>query len=171
MKNPDGITPRLSETCTKLDIGLQDYSNMNAGILQINEHNSDTKNSEVREGYQNNLKKHWLHSRTEFSTSKISAKNDWLPKGTLVSILGKWTGRVLTTKTDKQLGRWSCVNLQGKEDQVISIYSAYRVPQDTLPGPFTTYTQQYQLLQDNEETDLCPRRKFIIYLIKEIKTK
>ena len=90
----------------------------------------------------------------------------------MISILNNWTNRVLTSETDPtQMGRWSCVHLKGKKDKIISIYSAYRVPQDSLPGPLTAYAQQYKLLIDNDETDLRPRRRMIVDLIKEIKSK
>ena len=69
------------------------------------------------------------------------------------------------------MGRWSCVNLRGKHDKIISIRSAYRVPQDTLPGPFTAYAQQYNHLHDADVPDPRPRRQFIVDLIKEIKHK
>ena len=88
-----------------------------------------------------------------------------------MSILGRWTGRVLTTETDKQLGRWSCVSLQEKEDKTIRVYNAYRVLQETLPGPFTAYAQQYQLMQENDDPNLRPRRKFVTDLIETIKSK
>ena len=54
---------------------------------------------------------------------------------------------------------------------VVSIYSAYRVPQDTLPGPLTAYAQQYKMLTDARQTDPCPRRQFITDLIKDINSK
>ena len=89
-----------------------------------------------------------------------------------MSVLNHWTGRILTTEVDpSKMGRWSCVNLRGKQDKIVSVYSAYRVPQDTLPGPLTAYAQQYNHLHDADVSDPRPRRQFIQDLIKEIKTK
>ena len=69
------------------------------------------------------------------------------------------------------MGRWSCVNLRGKNEKIISVYSAYRVPQDSLPGPYTAYAQQYNHLHDANDPDPRPRRQFIVDLKKEIKDK
>ena len=90
----------------------------------------------------------------------------------MISILNNWTNRVLTSETDPtKMGRWSCVHLKEKKDKIISIYSAYRVPQDSLPGLLTAYAQQYKILTDNDEIDPRPRRQMIVDLIKEIKLK
>ena len=53
----------------------------------------------------------------------------------------------------------------------MSVYSAYRVPQDTLPGLLTAYAKQYKSLPDTGHTDPRPRRQFITDLILEIKKK
>ena len=58
-----------------------------------------------------------------------------------------------------------------EENKIISVYSAYRVPQDSLPGPFMTYAQQYKILTNNDVTDPRSRRRMINDLIKEIKSK
>jgi len=78
----------------------------------------------------------------------------------------------LTTEVDPtKMGRWSCVNLRGKKEKIISIYSAYRVPQDILPGHLTAYAQQYNHLHEADDPDPRPRRQFIIDLTREIKQK
>ena len=43
LKNPDGIKPKIKDNCNKLDTGLKDLADLGAGIILINEHNSDTK--------------------------------------------------------------------------------------------------------------------------------
>ena len=140
LKNLNGIRPWATQQCTKLDTGLPEFSDLTAGILLLNEHNTDTKKPEVREGYRRRLLKHWPHNRTEYSTSTIKATNDYLPGGTLISVFNHWTGRILNSEVDPtKMGRWSCMNLRGKEENIISVY---RVPQDSLPGPFTAYAQQ-----------------------------
>ena len=97
---------------------------------------------DVRDGYRQKLIKHWPNNRTEFSSSIIPAINTYLPGGTLVTILNHWISRVLSKETDPtKMGWWSCVHLKGKKDRIVSIYSAYRVPQDSLPGPITVYAQ------------------------------
>ena len=113
-----------------------------------------------------------MHNRTEYSTSEIKADNDYLPGGTLITVLNQWTNRILNSEVDPtKIGRWSCMNLRGKEEKVISVYSVYRVSQDSLPDPFTTYAQQFKMMQDADHSDPPPRRQFITDLIKEIKQK
>ena len=134
MKNPDGIRPKQSDNCEKLEGGLKDMFDLQAGIILINEHNADTKQIDVREGYRHKLLKHWPTNRTEYSCSKTPAINTYLPGGTLITILNNWTGRILTTEVDStKMGRWSCVNLRGKQEKIVSVYSTYRIPHDTLP--------------------------------------
>ena len=77
----------------------------------------------------------------------------------------------LTEVDSTKMGRWSCVNLRGKQEKIVIVYSAYRVPQDSLPGPFTAYAQQYNHLQESDDPDPRPRRQFLVDLIKEIKAK
>ena len=59
LKNPDGIKPKTKDICNKLDTGLKELADMSAGIILINEHNSDTKQRDVREGFRHRLLKHW----------------------------------------------------------------------------------------------------------------
>ena len=54
---------------------------------------------------------------------------------------------------------------------VVSVYSTYIVPQDTLPGPLTAYAQQYNMLTNTRISDPQPRRQLITDLIKYIKKK
>ena len=100
LKNPDGIKPKAKDNCNKLDTGLKEFADLGVGIILINEHNSDTKQMEVRDGYRQKLLKHWPKNRTEFSSSTIPARNTYLPGGTLVTILNHWTSRVLSTETN-----------------------------------------------------------------------
>ena len=97
MKNPNGVKPHILSECAKLDTYLQDMFALNAGMIMLNEHNSDTKKPEIRDGYNLRLKKNWLMNRSVFLTSKIRAQNDYLPEGMVVSILGSYAGRVLNT--------------------------------------------------------------------------
>ena len=114
----------------------------------------------------------WTTNRTVVSSSNIPATNTYLPGGTLVVALGLWTGRFLTSEVDPtQMGRWSCMNIWGGKEMVVSVYSAYRVPQDNLPGPLTAYAQKYKILTDAGQTDPRPQRQLITDLIKDITKK
>ena len=69
------------------------------------------------------------------------------------------------------MGRWICYNMRGKKEKIAIIYSAYRVPQDSLPGDHTTYAQQYKTILDAGNANPRPRRQFITDLIADIKEK
>ena len=66
------------------------------------------------------------------------------------------------------MGRWSAVQLRGKKQEKIWFISAYRVSQDTLPGPHIAYAQQHKMLLDADVQDPRPKRQFIIDLTKFI---
>ena len=171
-KNPNGIMSLTGTACPKLVNGFQDMADLNAGIIFLHEINCDVKWSEVRDMFTIHLYKHWLHSRSELTCSKTIPKNDYFPGGALLSVLGHWTGRIINTEVDpSQMGCWTCCNMRGRKDNIVSIYSAYRVPQDSLPGDYTAYTQQYKSMLDAGHTDPRPRRQFITDLIAEIKSK
>ena len=170
--NPDGIMSTPGQTCPKLIHGLQGMADFGAGMILLNEINCDTKQSDVRDTYKVHLDKYWVQSRTEFSSSTLKTINTYLPGGSLISILGHWTSRIINTGVDStKMGRWTCCGMRGKQDNIVSFYSAYRVPQDSLPGAHTTYAQQYKMMQDAGHTDPRPRRQFITDLIADIQAK
>ena len=171
-KNPNRVMSQSGTACPKLVKGFQDMSDLNAGIILLQEINCDVKRSEVRDKYKIHLDKHWLHSRSELTCSRTMPKNDYLPRGALISVLGHWTGRIINTEVDpSKMGRWTCCNMRGRKDNIVSIYSAYRVPQDSLPGDYTAYAQQYKSILNAGHKDPRPRRQFITDLIAEIKSK
>ena len=69
----------------------------------------------------------------------------WKPGGTLLGVLGKWSGRVLGQGKDP-LGRWSWVDLNGKRGRKIKVILAYRVSQSSTRkiGEMTACRQQYR---------------------------
>ena len=74
------------QACPKLIHGFQDMADLGAGMILLNEINCDTKQSDVRDTYKVHLDKHWVQSRTEFSSSTLKPKNTYLPGGSLISI-------------------------------------------------------------------------------------
>ena len=71
--------------------------------------------------------------------------SNWLPEGTMVGVAGKWSGRVREKGTDP-MGRWSWVNMQGKEDRIIRVISSYRISQNNpdKAGELTLCKQQWR---------------------------
>ena len=131
----------------RLDNSLQDLSNLDEGIQLFDEHNCDTKKSKVREGVGSILLKYWPVFRKQFSVSATQAQTYYLPSGISTITLGSWTGRLLPSKVDPiNMGWCPCMNLRGKGDKVVRVYSAHRVPQYSLSDPHTTYSQQYKMM-------------------------
>ena len=91
-KNPDGIMSVSRKACPKLMNGLQDMAELGTGMILLNEINCDVKRSDIRDTYKAHLDKHWIHSRTEFTCSTVKPQNNYLPGGSLIPILGHWTG-------------------------------------------------------------------------------
>ena len=110
-------------------------------VILFNETNNDWKNYDLKVEYNNHIKKHWPTNPTQFSTSKAKADKEYLPGDTSTTILGKWVSRILqSTEDSSNMGHWSAVQLQGKQQGKILFISAYRVSQNTLPGSQTAYT-------------------------------
>ena len=108
----------MTEKCNKLDTGLFELADLEARILLINDHNSDTKHQGVRNWFKHKLMRHWPANRTKLSSSNIPDQNTYLPGSTLVSVLGKWTNRILSSELDPtSMGRWSCMNLREKKNK------------------------------------------------------
>ena len=93
--------------------------------------------------------------------------------GTLQATLGDWTSRTVQIgHDDSGLGRWSFVELQGREDQRYIILSGYRVCENQTvdPGSNNTFNQQYRLLHQKGYRDPDPRSQFVTDIIQVIKT-
>jgi len=92
--------------------------------------------------------------------------------GTLQAIIGDWTSRMVQIGQDTSgLGRWSYVEMQGKEDHRYIILSGYRVCKNQTidPGSNNTFNQQYRLLHQQGNRNPDPRAQFVEDLITTIK--
>ena len=69
--------------------GLQDFLDLDAGVILWQEKNVDWKKYDLIEDYWSRIKEHWLVNRTKFSASTIPAKDYFLPGGTATTVLGK----------------------------------------------------------------------------------
>ena len=67
---------------------------------------------------------------------------DWELGDTLLGVAGTWTSRVEKSGND-EMGRWSWVNLRGKQGRIIKVISAYRVSHvhTSQAGDLTSYKQ------------------------------
>ena len=85
----------------------------------------------------------------------------------MLGIRGNWSGRKIQIdkdNTNDALGRWSTMHLQGRNNQVITIFSVYRVSKYE-GGKGTAYQQQQVDLIKYKKKVLDPREE----LCKDLK--
>ena len=127
------------------------------------ETNTDFKQREALEQFQSHMLLHYPTNFTIASNSSIKGKSSlWLPGGTMIGVMDRWTGSKITAGTDPVYGRWSWVSLQGQQGRIITMVSVYRVnPGNNSSGEFSAYKQQYNLILKHEDSFQDPRKKTI----------
>ena len=76
------------------------------------------------------------------------------PGGTLSMAIESTASKVLESGKDTNMGRWSWITLQGKNDITTTVISGYRPCGSTLT-PNTVFSQQLRYLAA-VQTDVCP---------------
>ena len=127
------------------------------------ETNLDWKIEKVREEFGYRMRTHWNNNRNTFASSKVRARGDrYLPGGVASMVVGKWTGRCLDSGQDPSgMGRWTWQKLRGKGGKIINQITAYRVPQESPPGPTTAYMQQWDHMLATGIEHPDPKQQFI----------
>lgn len=133
----------------------------------------------ARKKLQNLLKKVWQHSVTMTSHTKENFGSINQPGGTLMTITGNWTSRVIERGVDPyNLGRWTYFTLRGQNGIKILMVTAYRVCTQTVSsvGPNISTAQQYRnLSQQFRQADLThdpkPQHQFIADLQAWLESK
>ena len=83
----------------------------------------------------------------------------------MAGLLHKWTGAKISSGTDYPLGRWSWITIQGCQNRVITLVSAYRVnPGRHSMGAFSTFKQQYHLMLQQNIDNPDPRQQTLLDL-------
>ena len=87
----------------------------------------------------------------------------------MVQLEQKWTGANLKKRKDK-IRRWSRVTIEGKGDQLLTIYSMYRVNANKIDtaGGDAVWMQEYKHLLHNGIKDPNPRQQVLLNLEAEI---
>jgi hypothetical protein len=146
---------------------------MEADALLFQETNTDFKKIQPMNSFQQTMKLYHHTHATSISNSTVPAKNNnWLPGGTMSSVLGKWTGAKITSGNDYPLGRWSWISLKGRGNRIITLINVYRVnPGHSNLGEYTNFKQQvYIKLKEGNDT-YNPRTQTILDLQELIQTK
>jgi hypothetical protein len=109
---------------------------------------------------QSQMKLHHQQACLTTGNSLEVGTTKYQPGGTASRILGKWTGRILSTLTDTSgLGRWTGHLLIGKNNFQIAILTAYRPVLNN--GYNTSYQQQWRILRNENTHDPDPRALFL----------
>ena len=81
--------------------------------------------------------------------------------GTMTTVHGKLTVRVVEKGSDPHMGRWSYTTLQGKSNRKVTFITAYRVCQQHDPGPETAYFNQWHYLRSQGISNPDPRQQLL----------
>jgi len=131
-------------------------------IIALQETNIDWTQYKIRDKCGEIFREHFGNAHVVTSTSSIKAPNTWKPGGTLLAVVGPWSTRVLDSGTD-ELGRWTWIKLQGREQESITIYNVYNVCKNAIgrAGPATAFAQQWHLLRLAGNKTPDPRKQCI----------
>ena len=82
--------------------------------------------------------------------------------GTMIHVDRKWTGSSLKKYNDS-IGRWSKITMEGRGQRKLTIYSVYRVNDNTLEnaGGETVWLQEYNSLLHRGSKDPNPRQQVL----------
>ena len=139
-------------------------------VYCLNEISIDTRKSCVQHNIREIGRLHDPHMKIVMESSKVTNTNNetiFKPGGTMVGIKGNWSGRTIIPKGVKnkdELGRWSTIHLQGRQGQIITIMSVYRVCAHS-EGNRTVYIQQQVDYMNKYKKIIDPREQ----IIKDVK--
>jgi hypothetical protein len=108
------------------------------------------------------IRRVYNHARISTSSSKITYRTDYQPGGMLCAVTDDYVGRVVKTGSDEDMGRWSYIQILGKNGRQIVNVSANQVcnQQANQVGDRTAYAQQVSLLRRNSQ-DCSPQKSFL----------
>ncbi len=106
------------------------------------------------------------------SQSQEQSLANYKPGGTSTIVIGPRTTHACMDGQDPHgLGRWSYLELEGKNDKQIVFVTGYRsCNQPTRLGLSTYHDQQYRLLLQSGKVNPNPREQFLDDIIHQIKT-
>jgi len=118
------------------------------------------------------LQRTHIHAEMVMANSTEPSKTNRQPGGTFIAINGSYTSQIISQGQDPSgMGRWSFVELLGKNNKRFVIISAYRTCSQTAHiGSNMATTQQMQILLQLGHHYPTPRMQMITDLIKQIQT-
>ena len=140
---------------------LRTLQGINAGVFSVNEHTLDTTQPLLMKRIMETTKSVDPYMKVEMASCRFeTAHNHWKPGGAMVGVSGKWASRICGRGSDP-LGRWSWVDLRGKNFKIIRVISAYRVSQEvSSAGILTACQQQFRALVKENHGISSPKEGF-----------
>ena len=142
-------------------------------ITCLVETNTNGKQLQGESSFKVTIKRHWRHSHSTTSKTKIDWSDIYKPGGTVIITLPPFSSGITTSGSDPHgLGWWSYITIKGRDHNHLTIISAYRVCQTSIKnaGPTTNIIQQWQRLEKQNLEDANIRDLMSIYLAEFITT-
>ena len=141
-------------------------------IYQITVETNIYWNEDHKHTMQSITRKHLTTPRSvATSCSTHQSRHPFQPGGSLLLSSGRWTRRCHRVSSDPSgMGRWTHIRLEGQNNTVINIVSAYRVCLPTRKESHnsnTAYLQQLRHLRQRYNTS-CPRQQILTDLTTSI---
>jgi hypothetical protein len=132
-----------------------------ADIFGFAETKLDCHNPTIRSLLHQAKSKVWNHCKLSTSSSQTAWPTLHKPGGTLLGITGPLVGRIKSSFSD-DLGRWTGMELLGRDGRSLVIICAYQVCQKSgQAGTFTAHSQQVSILRRRGFDNPNPRLHFI----------
>ena len=158
-QNVNGL--RVSENGLDITSAFYHMDNIRADVFGFAETKLDCQSQHVRSLLRRSKTKIWPHACISTSSSNIPWHSCTKPGGVLLGVTGPLVGRVKQT-IDDDLGRWTGIELLGRDGHQLLILCAYQVCQSSgRSGDTTAYSQQYSILRRRGSDSPNPRRQFV----------
>ena len=144
---------------------------MKAGIYSVVEIQWDATRPTFRRFIQQKIKHKDKYAKDVFgSNMEEEYETSWKPVGTILEVSGRWASRVHRSGNDL-IGRWSRIDLIGKQDKLIRVISSYRVSQASpkMAGETTYCKQQVRSFLWRGLKTLNPKKLFLVDLLAMMK--
>jgi hypothetical protein len=135
----------------------------NVDILGMVETKVDWTKEKTTAPLKTNLRKHLLQVQLSTSSSDVTFDTPFQPGGTATLVRGEWSGRTRAHCDPSGMGRWSEVEIMGKDNTSVRIITAYRVCTNSqkTPGTMSARYQQSEVMKNQGIKNPEPRAKVL----------
>jgi hypothetical protein len=158
-QNVNGL--RLQDSAVDSSETFLQFKNIEADIFGIAETQLHCRNQHVQRILQDSKRRIWDQCKLFSCSTEVEWESQRKPGGTLLGVTGALVGRVRKQYMDKY-GRWTWVELLGRDGRTLTVICAYQVVQDKGTfGDRTTDLQLIRLMRMEGITDPNPQQAFI----------